>query len=316
MTLSDLVHAKKYLDKINATQVNASLSNLQKDLDIAGVSLNVDFLNLIQEVNTNIVALTDQLVQIDSDIQAIKNKLNLDITNLSAPYKIEGNTVGSVRNVCDTTVDIVREFRQKIFTDDVNYELISSIRNNTSPIYPSLDLMCGDGYWTKYMVGADPLYIVDMHPEFIESTLSQFPEAYQRRLRPYLMKYDNFEKDDLSLLPQNQFGFVLAINVFDFFTLDRIHNYLQQIFNLMRPGGKLLFTYNNCEESNNARFVETGFKGWATKTDLEDFCKTINFEILKSISRSNINWLEIKKPGELKTVKTHQAMGEIINRCG
>jgi hypothetical protein len=50
------------------------------------------------------------------------------------------------------------------------------------------------------------------------------------------------------------------------------------------------------------------------KTLLEQICKETGFEIINFNSvEETIHWVEIKKPGELKTAKAHQVLGEIVH---
>jgi hypothetical protein len=43
-------------------------------------------------------------------------------------------------------------------------------------------------------------------------------------------------------------------------------------------------------------------------------CRDIGFEITcTSAAQETIHYIEIRKPGELKTVKAHQVLGKIIN---
>jgi SAM-dependent methyltransferase len=109
-----------------------------------------------------------------------------------------------------------------------------------------------------------------------------------------------------------QFGFVLAMNVLDYYPLDFTTEYLRQVYNVLKPGGVMLFTYNNSEDFHCATYVDRGFKAWQPETTMIQICKDLGFEIIKSESADHhVYWLEIKKPGTLQTVKTHQALGEI-----
>ena len=75
-----------------------------------------------------------------------------------------------------------------------------------------------------------------------------------------------------------------------------------------------MFSYNNCDVPQCAEYVQQGFRSWMPEQLLLDTCRSFGFEIIASVSKEMINWVEIKRPGVLKTVKAHQVMGEIISR--
>ena len=51
------------------------------------------------------------------------------------------------------------------------------------------------------------------------------------------------------------------------------------------------------------------------KSILIPLCESLGYEISNDIHcNTNISWLEIKKPGELETIKAHQVLGEIKRR--
>ena len=63
---------------------------------------------------------------------------------------------------------------------------------------------------------ACPIQSIHHNQEFLDSTLSKFNETYQRRVRPYLVGSDGISDFDYSMLPINQFGFIFAWNVINF----------------------------------------------------------------------------------------------------
>lgn len=314
MRLSNLVQSKNSFDKIDVSPIDTALAKVQKDLELSIVNLSENFLSVSNEIAQDLDQLKTQLSAINNKIKLLISDISQEIETVSAPYCIEGNIVNNIPNVHDVDIENARTNRHVWFTDETNNKIIASIGKYTNPKYAALEFGCGDGYWTKYLVTADPLYIVDYDQEFIDSASSQFPSLYQNRIRKYLFGHHGLDRYGFNILPQKQFGYILAVNNFDFLTLDRVHIILRHFFDLLRPGGVVLFTYNNCEEPSNVRFVECGFKGYATKTGLEDFCKSMGFEILNSFNNTETSLIEIRKPGELKTVKTHQALGEIVNR--
>ena len=314
MKLSDLVRARRSFSKVSAAELTNSIKLLERSINVASVNLDLNYSENTEKLLTNLNNINNLIEVTKKDIAEIISDLDKKIFDLSRPYCIKGNTVNGVKNVESLNAERDRDTRSIMFDDETNYNLISKIREFTNPKYPGLEIGPGDGYWTKHMVAADPLYLVDINKEFLDSSCSQFNETYQRRVRRYLLNNDGISPNDLSILPANQFGFVLAINVFDFFTLDFSTEYIKQVFGILRPGGTFIFTYNDCSHHKSAKLVELGFKGWATESEMISICQSVGFEVTESESKEDsVQWLEIKKPGTLSTVKTHQALGEICS---
>lgn len=317
MKISELVRIKEQLVKFKSPTFSTFIESKFKETSIYVDNMLSSF--VFGDIKNN---LAGQLTQLGSHItktdELIANLIqyveNLIEEQVKEFYR-SGYLINGVEFTSETDVHNERQYRTVICNEDIKQAVITDIRNHTNSKYPALEIGPGDGQWTEFMVAADPLYIVDIHPEFIESTKSKFPIEYQRRLRSYLLGWHDMPKDDLSILPQNQFGFIFSWQVFDFFPLDKIKLYLEQCFNLLRPGGVMMFSYNNCEFSNASVYAEIGFKSWMTKTLLIETCQEIGLEILDTKeSLSGFHWIKIKKPGELKTIKAGQSMGEIIHR--
>ena len=159
------------------------------------------------------------------------------------------------------------------------------------------------------MVAADPLYIMDRHQEFLDAAKNQFPSAYQRRLRTYQLI-----NHDLSVLPQNQFGFVFSWGYFNYVSMDTMKHYLKQIHDVLRPGGTFLFSYNDGDTPSGAAMAEQFAQTYMPKSLLSVLVKSLGFEISQSFDYPNNSWIEVRKPGELNTIKLHQVLGEILPR--
>ena len=83
----------------------------------------------------------------------------------------------------------------------------------------------------------------------------------------------------------------------------------------LRPGGVILFTYNNCDMPAGASYAETYFMSYVPKSMLMPMCESLGFEIIYSQDfEPAMCWVELRKPGKLRTVKAHQALGEIKYR--
>jgi SAM-dependent methyltransferase len=213
-----------------------------------------------------------------------------------------------------TNYDVERLDRVLELSDDERGEIGTVLRSYTDWHYPTLEIGPGDGDWTESLVAGDPLYIVDRHQEFLDSTLAKFNEVYQKRLRPYLTGlHADRPEFDYSMLPQGQFGFIFAWNVVNFWPLKETKHTLSQCWDLLKPGGAMMFSFNNCDVVQCAEAAETGYKSYLTPKLLNDIFNELGFQVIQYRSTSvNVHWVEIKKPGVLQTSKRHQTLGKIL----
>ena len=123
---------------------------------------------------------------------------------------------------------------------------------------------------------------------------------------------------ELHQLPHNQFGFILSWMVFNYTNFATIKHYLVRMIRLLRPGGHLLFSYNNCDLFESCLVAESGGMSYVSKRNLIKVCEEIGYEIVNTTDVPNrdncvkfISWIEIKKPGKLATAKRRQVLGAI-----
>ena len=166
---------------------------------------------------------------------------------------------------------------------------------------------------TGELVANDPLYLCDFSSDKVEDIAGQFNEVYYGRLRKYTITDHN-----LNALPQNQFGFIFSWMLFNYANATCIHEYLKKMLGLLRPGGRFIFSYNNCDLLESCVLAETCGMSYVSKRQLISLCLQEGFEIVHEYDLPNnddhvkwISWIEIKKPGELSTVKRRQVLGEI-----
>jgi SAM-dependent methyltransferase len=219
--------------------------------------------------------------------------------NYSLELRVESEAVSNIRKV-----------RVMDLSDSLNAEILNRIQLYSNWKYPALEIGCRDGEWTKHIVASDPLYIVDYYREFLDSTVSQFPDAYQRRIRPYMGR-----DHDLSMLPQEQMGFVFCWNFLNYRSLDTVKEYLKEVKNVLRPGGTFMFSYNNGDIPECAGYADGFWMSYIPKSMLLPMCESLGFDIIYERDvrgeGTSISWVEVRKPGTLETIKAHQVLGEI-----
>lgn len=281
------------------------------------------------EIEKNCMRL--QMVSQDSDSSfsdLINNAANIHKTNFQ--YFVEDTK--NIQSIIDLVQNKINELSAKFFAEnyelELNYYDVESIRSKrilqqseefeqilTQRInlysnwqYPALEIGCRDGKWTKLLVASDPLYIADYFQEFLNSAVIQFPELYQGRVRKYLIK-DFTEIPDL---PINQFGLIFSYNFFNYLSFDSIKQLLTQAQKYLRPGGRIIFTYNNADLPAGAAYAEGFWMSYVPKSLLVPMAESIGFETVYSFdTEPAFSMIELKKVGDLKTIKLSQTLGEI-----
>jgi len=166
--------------------------------------------------------------------------------------------------------------------------------------FPGLQLYPEHKSWIDTMVTCDPLYLVDSDLLSVKDKIQDYTEQYQRRLCIY---------KDLDRLPLNQFGMILAYNFLNFMPFTEVEFYLNKFFNLLRPGGNLIFTYNNCDLYPLAKMAEDHSMFYADTKLITKVCSELGYSIIRTESTPT-TWMQITKPGELSTTKISQVLGK------
>ena len=192
--------------------------------------------------------------------------------------------------------------------------VVSKITQYSDWHYPALQINPRSKKWIDPMVASDPLYLTHSNIAMVEDMIKEYPEIYQNRLRLYEIVDRDFSK-----LPQAQFGFVLCWDNFNHLSLDKIEKYIREVWELLRPGGSFIFNYNNCDFEGPAYRAECHAGSYASASWLTKLLNAIGYEITAlhddetgDAFNTHISWVEIKKPGDLETVKAAQAMAQII----
>ena len=238
-------------------------------------------------------------------VQSVINDINAEITEITgkfftANYQIECQTSDPAA---------IRDFRILHLAEGSDSLLRERINLYSSWKYPALEIGCRDGEWTKHLVASDPLYIADISSDFIETTARQFTPEYQARIRKYPIDITDY---DIPNLPKEQFNFIFSFNFFNYLSLDTIKQVLKRAMIWLRPGGIMLFTYNNADMSPSAGLSESYFMTYVPKSLLIPLVESLGYEVIASRDFDpSTSWIEIKKAGTLSTVKAHQVLGEI-----
>jgi SAM-dependent methyltransferase len=309
----------------------------KNDLKELITKLSIDYvvgekLNLINQIKGQYDFVEyDQIVQNYADIT---QRSNLIVNVVKKIIDKIDNEIADIVNErykdVDKSIDI-QPTAHLVINEEVESLIFTRIKGYSQFKYPGLQLNCRYFYnnneaqpnipnrsspltWLNSMVANDPFYLAGPPDNlgglgYLESMISPYPEIYQKRLRLYKIQDRN-----LDVLPQAQFGLILCWDFFNYQTLDTIEVYLSKIIKLLRPGGVLLFSYNNCNFVESARLFDNHHGSWATPESLEKIflslgVDVIGFKDIKTDVISYCSWVEVRRSGELTTVKLSQAQG-------
>lgn len=300
MKLSELLKLRQELLSVDISQ----LESLSKKL-----SANTNAIDFLSYDSSGVL---DSVAECKNNLVAIREKIaesvaviDLDIARLDIEYKAKCRE--EERFHLRASIQDNRELRKYFMHPNAREVVIGRLGQYTNWKYPGIEIGPGDGQWTNHLVGMDPLYLVDVYEEFLNSTKLKFHPVYQSRLRTYKIPHG-----DLSALPEKQFGFVFSWNVFNYFSLDTICLYLEKIKPLMRPGGVVMFSYNNCENYKSAELFENRYMTYVPNKDLSEKIKEMGYKIITARNEpTSVSWIEIKVPGELSSIRAGQTLGKI-----
>ena len=249
-----------------------------------------------------------------AEVSRIIDSIDHNISNILESKNVNSDVFGesTIRSLLPTNKSIRTIFNNKI--SKISQVRYPGLQINTRFFSPAKINPSNIDGWISLMVASDPLYLMGPSIEILQESLRSFPEIYQKRVRLYELN----NKRDLSTLPQAQFNLIFCWDFFNYLPNDIIDFYLQQMMRLLRPGGILLFTYNNCDLAMSAKLVDWDSASWCTPLLLEKIYSKHGFELVgfddiisDDVNVSHVSWAELKRPGDLTTSKLLQANGVI-----
>lgn len=337
MKASDLLRLRELLeDYIISLSLDKEIIKMSDYLKIISNSIDIDV-----EHKSNINKFVDNYQQIFDNFINLKSNIELEITNITNLVDQKGYDI-NMSNLDHLFNHFINgEVRETFVTPEINHIVKSSILKYVDWHYPVLQFGCRfnnllprkpkESYkslgqrlndpdlfmeFEDSMTGGEPFYVCDFNQESMNRCIEKFNPVFQSKICDYVI-----EDADFSNLPQGQFGLIFSWNLFNYATPDILTKYLEQLVKLLRPGGTLIFNYNNCDLPASMMMSEVQRESYMPKRHLIDLVTKFNLELINSYDITNeadliypyskISWVEIKKPGILKTCKAHSSLGKI-----
>jgi len=298
---------------------------------------DITFTKKALSISTTLDSIVDNLSSSDFDLEALNdlkdscNRIKKELNNfnnslklykkhafdflrkndkhyLSLSYKIyKDMPTESPKLILDKSL-----FNSLIYKKSIEKYFISRITSNSSWKYPGLYIRPEHGKFVQHMVASDPLYVVDTNFTLLKPVQRIWSKTFLDRVRFKLIdeNRDHIFKD----FPTNTFGLVVIMDYLNNKPFEIIKRYLREILILMRPGGSLLFTFNNCDLPIAVKKFEKMSGSYTPGALVKMFCESLGFEIVEEYNHidTNVSWLEVKKPGTIRTLRGGQCLGKII----
>ena len=311
MKLSDLVNYRNQLNRLHIEDARTKV-----DLDISHIKHlinNKDFdpNNLKQQIQDKHHEIHQKFDEFIKLIEQAKREAQEEISLKEEYWLNETHRLYSQEMINDSDEHILN--RRPALSEEHDNIIRARIKNFSNNLHPGMIIRPGLETFIQDMVSFDPLYLVDRSEGMLFPSTFEFPEQYRRRLRPYIVdEYDSVPV--LGKLPNNQFAMCLAYNFFNFKPLQVIERYLDEIFAKLKPGGRLMMTFNDCDNEKAVRLAESYYACYTPGRMVKEIAQRIGYEIYFIWNDgSPSTWIELQKPGTLTSLRGGQALAKVVH---
>ena len=311
MNLSQIVQFKNQIDNLQVDPVGSEAVRHLEDI--------------LHHVSSNIE------LRMEADIKNVERDLTQIQQSVGSFRKSFAGVSKSLQQLVESQDQHMYDHSMKVYREEFSQDTVAHILDRRLLIdtesetimrarlksyadwrLPGMIIRSSTEDYINDMVALDPLYLVDHDMELLRPSTEQYLPEYQRRLRMYTIN-DYVERPIFRNFPAGQFGVIFAYNYFNYKPLSVINDYLAEMFQLLRPGGILMFTYNNCDLWHCVSFAEKNFMCYTPGVKLWNLARengyTVNFEHNGLL---DAKWIELKKPGEITSIKGGQSLAKIV----
>jgi SAM-dependent methyltransferase len=284
-----------------------------KFFSLSNLSLPADFTNVQKNLQPRCAEVEQKWDQLQKDIQAEMNTIEGRMIALAVEKKLTTRIHWTRRLRCN--YDFYRAHRNITLENEdvetIKFELAKHLPQGYYPVaLLGLDHRVPD--FLRYLSNhSNPFYVADIYNESFE-LLNRLPDRSKNRtIIRCLGKEDNQVGLD-NVFPTEQFGFIMAWNLFNYFTEDVMKEWLEQIGCLLRPGGRVFFTYNNCLDPHNAKCIDLIRNGFTVPSRVAMLSQSAGLDVVEFDHIQSTHWAVLAKPGEFRSIRVAPGVGQIM----
>lgn len=310
MKLSQLVNYRTQLNAMSASLIAQTSDKEIEKITHLVQNQNVQIAEFSQKLQQRRADIEKSFVLLESDLQELKAELNTLIESTEKPWFAESYRLYE-QEMINETAEYILNRRPNIQPETEQFYRTRIVRYNNWQ-HPAMIIRPGKETFINELLASDPLYLVDENHDLLLPSMSVFNEQYQNRLRPYTIN-ERQDQEILGKLPNEQFGLVFAYNFFNFRPFEVLKRYFSEIYQKLRPGGVLAFTFNDCDRDKGVMLVEQHFCCYTPGYLVRELAQSVGYEVVFSWSdQGPSTWLELRKPGEFSTLRGGQALAKVI----
>jgi SAM-dependent methyltransferase len=309
MNISDLVQFLNYLDQYDLADVYAR--SLDPANNISRMILNATVLDRDAKdpVKHSMAQVDESLQNFSKSVRELRQKIMWQIQQQEPAYFAASTELFNTGYRNDSVNHIIN--RTMSLSDAAAAFFEQRLKMHTS--WQHSGLIFRPVHLTAFheIVALDPMYLVDTHEELLTSRTQQFTERYQRRVRNYII--DDYSEDALlDQLPRNQFGLVAAQNFFNFKPIEIVIQIITEVYDLLKPGGAFVFTYNNCDLAGAVKLAERSFTCYTPGRLIKQAAAAAGYQMNFEHNEINgVSILELARPGERDSLRGGQTLAVI-----
>ena len=313
--LSRIVAYRNHLLRIDAAVGKAAAIKLPAEILQTVSDSSIQVAGYVDELSKQFQTISDDCDKFYDGLKRLIAQLNVMIAGKEPAYfanstevylqEVQAHIAGHITN------DQMLERKKQTLPAEADRVFHVRLAMRTASQYPGLIIRPGTEYWIKDMVANDPLYIADLNKELLSPWLDEFTPEYQRRLRVHEIA-EVLGEPIFTSMPMEQIGICLAYSFFNHRPIELIQRYLTEIFPLLRPGGVLLMTYNECDHEEGVDLAERTFNSYTPGHLLREIMVDIGYQITFQWSLRAFAWIELTKPGDLTSLRAGQTLARIF----
>ena len=310
MKLSEIVARLNLLNSLDVASECATATGKLNHITHVVTQDSDQYSSTGQDIAKTYNEIQNSIAKFSAQVESLKEELKSEIIQREQQHLIDSLHVYREEMIHDTA-DVILNRRMRIDDDD-DLMLRTHLKNLTDWRLPGMILRPGLENYIEDMVPMDPLYVVDHNPELMRPAISKFTPEYQRRLREYVID-DWADGPILDQLPNNQFGAIFAYHYFNHKPIPIICKFLTEFYQKLRPGGSVIMTYNNCDLAHGVIRAERAWMLYTPKRLIETQAVELGFELITAHDGAgDVSWLELRKPGDIVSLRGGQTLAKIV----